>query len=339
MESSSVAIIGAGPSGLTAAKHLLQAGLQSVIFEQSDDLGGQWHAEAAHSGVWPSMPANTSRITTQFSDFPHGSDIPLFPSNRQVHDYLRRYAECFGVGQRVRLNTRVIGIERTDSQWTVRYQTGSDAPKTQTFAHVIAASGRYNKPRRPSIAGLDRFSRTHTVMHSFDYTGPEAFAGQRVLVVGNSISGLEICADLAADPRISVISACRKPRYILSKILGGAPTDCLAFTRFASLAFRALPPLEAAEGLKQLILRFCGSPEQYGGLRPSDNILEANISQCQNYLPFIAEGRIAVTGAPVSFTDGGAEFEDGTHEAIDAVIFATGFDLNLPYLGDDQKRK
>lgn len=335
MSVSSIAVIGAGPSGLAVAKHLLEEGLAPVVFEQSNDLGGQWNATAEHSGIWPGMPANTSRVTTRFSDFPHDEDIPMFPSNTEVLDYLRRYAVHFGVEPCLRPGTQVLGIERAGAGWQVRFQKGKDAPQVQQFSHVVAASGRYNKPAIPRLPGLEQFERQHRVLHSFDYAGAASLAGQRVLVVGNSISALEISADLAADAGIEVISSCRKPRYILSKILGGMPADCVAFTRFANLAFRALPPPEAAEGLKQLILRFCGNPAQYGGLRPADSILEANASQCQNYLPFVAEGRITVKSAPVAFTEHAVEFQDGTCAEIDAVIFATGFDLNLPYLGDE----
>ena len=46
-------MIGAGPGGLVAAKHAIEAGFDVSVFEASDDLGGQWHTTAAHSGVWP----------------------------------------------------------------------------------------------------------------------------------------------------------------------------------------------------------------------------------------------------------------------------------------------
>ena len=47
---------------------------------------------------------------------------------------------------------------------------------------------------------------------------------------------------MAADPTITVLSSCRKPRYIVTKILGGIPTDCAVFTRFATLLNRILAP-------------------------------------------------------------------------------------------------
>lgn len=46
-------MIGAGPSGIAAAKHALEAGFHVAVFEASGALGGQWHTTAAHSAVWP----------------------------------------------------------------------------------------------------------------------------------------------------------------------------------------------------------------------------------------------------------------------------------------------
>ena len=89
-----VAIIGAGPSGLTAAKHAIQAGFDVTVFEASEDLGGQWHTTAAHSGVWPGMRTNTSRAMTAFSDFAAPTDYPLHPAAEQIHTYLRSNGCC-----------------------------------------------------------------------------------------------------------------------------------------------------------------------------------------------------------------------------------------------------
>ena len=174
-------MIGAGPGGLVAAKHAIEAGFDTTVFEAGDDLGGQWYAAAAHSGVWPGMRTNTSRAMTAFSDFPAPADHPLHPAAEQIHAYLRAYAAAFGVTDRIRFDPRITHL-------------GPDGTVDgEPFDGVVIASGRFRKPCLPD--GLGEF--TGQLIHSFDYPGAEAFQGRRTLVYGNGISGLEIASDLA----------------------------------------------------------------------------------------------------------------------------------------------
>ena len=99
-------MIGAGPGGLVAARWLLSQGFEPTIFEQGPILGGQWTGLLGRSGVWPTMHTNTSRVMTAFSDLEHESDL-VYPSNRDILDYLHRYAEMFGLTSRIRFGTRV----------------------------------------------------------------------------------------------------------------------------------------------------------------------------------------------------------------------------------------
>src|ERR1700759_4034144 len=146
-----VAVIGAGPSGITAAKHGIEAGFETTVFEASDALGGQWQTTAAHSGVDPGMPTNTSRAMTAFSDFPAPADHPLHPRAEQIHDYLRAYAAEFGVTERIRFGTPVGRVSRG---WEV---------DGEPFDGVIVASGRFRKPCLPGA--LEPFSGE--ILHSF----------------------------------------------------------------------------------------------------------------------------------------------------------------------------
>ena len=88
----SVAVIGAGPGGLAAARWLLSQGFEPTIFEQAPILGGQWTGLSDLSGVWPTMHTNTSRVLTAFSDLEHETDL-VYPSGRDILDYLCRYAD------------------------------------------------------------------------------------------------------------------------------------------------------------------------------------------------------------------------------------------------------
>ena len=329
-----VAVIGGGPAGLVAAKSLREEGLQPTVFEQSSNIGGQWNAPGPHSGVWPTMRANTSKVTTCFSGLPLEKDLPMFLTNQQAHAYLLKYAKHFDLNKLIRLHSRVERVSRVDDGgWLVESTSQGERREAEVFAYVLVASGRFNKPRIPRLKGTERFKGL--ISHTFDYRDNKRFRDRRVLVIGNSISGLEVASELATDPTVRVISSCRKPRYIMTKIFAGVPSDCAHFTRFGVMLNRVLPAEKVAKGFKEIIVKQCGSPEQYGGLKPADNIFEANIAMSQSYLAQVAEGRILPKTGVLELAEDTAVFEDGTSERIGAIVFATGYDLNLPFLAQD----
>jgi dimethylaniline monooxygenase (N-oxide forming) len=327
LDGNRIAVIGAGPAGLTAAKHLLEQGFEPVVLERSDDLGGQWHAAAPHSGVWDGMRTNTSKTMTAFSDFPPAASLPMFPRATQIHDYLRAYAERFGVSERVRTQSPVERVSRDGDRWTVRSERGAE-----TFDGVVVASGRFSRPSWPDVLGLREFAHRGRLLHAADYRTRDEFRSQRVLVYGNSISGLEIASDLAGDDSIAVTSACRRPRFVVQKVVKGVPADWQWFTRFAALLGRVLPPDALAAGLRRELLAVAGDPASVGGLAPHEDILATGLSQAQHYLALLAEDRIAVRPGVRAIAGETVEFEDGSQAAFDAIVCATGYDLELPYL-------
>ena len=137
----SVAVIGAGPGGLVAARWLLSQGFEPTIFEQSPVLGGQWTGLAGRSGVWPTMHTNTSRVLTAFSDLEPDSDL-VFPSNRDILDYLHRYAETFGLTSRIRFDTEVDRLESRRRRLAGR----AIRVRRRAFDRVVVASGRFHRP-------------------------------------------------------------------------------------------------------------------------------------------------------------------------------------------------
>lgn len=121
-----VAVIGAGTSGLVAARHLIGAGLRPTIFEAAKTVGGAWTPSSvlttpsspspspqspssnedhirpgvggAHhpaSKMWNGMSTNLSKHTCRFSDWPWPEDASTFPSAEEMHDYLESYADAF----------------------------------------------------------------------------------------------------------------------------------------------------------------------------------------------------------------------------------------------------
>jgi thioredoxin reductase len=328
-----VAVIGAGPGGLVTARYLKSEGFEPVVFEQGSRIGGQWSADPGHSGVWPAMRTNTSRIMTAFSDLPHDAGSPTYPTNEAMGEYLERYAEMFDLTRHIRLKTPVRELRRDGDVWVVRTDAGEER-----FEQVVVATGRYHKPAIPDVPGLQSFSGSAGVNHTFSYKRPEDYRGLRVLVGGCAISSVEIASDLANLGARRVVLTNRKQRYVLPKLVNGVPLDHVAFTRFSALSKEWYPMAAVGAGFKQFVLAVAGSPEQFGAPKPADDVFEAGITLSQFFLPLVAEGRIfvkpwieSVNGRTVRFTDGSAEDFDG-------IVFGTGYHLHLSFLSKDVRR-
>jgi cation diffusion facilitator CzcD-associated flavoprotein CzcO len=331
-----VAIIGAGPAGLVAARYLKSEGFELVIFDRGRSVGGQWSGDPRCSSVWPSMRTNTTRILTVFSDFPHVPGTPVYPRNQEVLSYLTRYAETHGLMRHVRTETRVEGLRREENGlWAIESRAADGPPVREVFTHVVLATGRYHKPFMPEVPGLASFSGECGAIHTRDYKDPERYRGKRVLVAGCAISALEVASDLAMLGAARVLTTNRKQRYILPKMCAGVPTDHTAFSRFGGLAAEHLPQDAVAAAFKAFVLRIAGNPEQFGAPRPADNIREAGVSLCQHYLPLVAEGRITIKPWIAGVSGQRVTFADGTEEEVDALICGTGYVFDWDLLDNE----
>jgi dimethylaniline monooxygenase (N-oxide forming) len=316
-----IAIVGAGPAGIVAARYALEAGFEPTVFEAGDRLGGQWDVGAAHSGVWPGMHANTSRELTAFSDFSPPPEYPLHPAAEQIRDYLEAYAIAFGVVDRIRFGSRV-GAAQPDG--TV---------DGERFDALVVASGRFRAPRMPSVLSGFRGE----LLHTYDYPGAEPFADRVVLVYGNGVSGVEVASDLASGSQ--VISAFRKSRYVIQKVVDGVSSDWQWYTLADALERRNLPAEEWARGRRERILQVAGDPADFGAPAPDEDLRVAGVSLGQDYLRQIRAGEILCRPAIASVDGHTVTFADGSTAAVDAIVCATGYDPDVPYLreamGDD----
>lgn len=331
-----VAVIGAGPAGLAAGAWLARQGFEPVLFEAADDLGGQWNAASSMSGTWPGMRTNTSRVLTAFADLDHAPGTAVFPTQEEVLAYLQRYAAQAGLLPRLRLGTRIEHLGRAPAGrgWILRSRTGGEG-RAEQFMRAVVATGRYNAPLVPEVAGLGVFTGEGGVVHSFDYPGPDAYRGRAVVVAGCSISALEIASELALAGAGRVTVTLRRQRYVLQKLTAGMPTDHVAFTRSAALAGAVMPPAAVTEGMRHLVMSSAGSPEQVGAPRPDADILTAGLTQSQHYLSLVAEGRIRVRPWMIGVAGRTVTFTDGSAEMADAILLGTGYRLSLPFLAPE----
>lgn len=197
----------------------------------------------------------------------------------------------------------------------------------ELFDAVILASGRFHSPVLP--AGLQGF--TGEVTHAYDYPGAEHFRSRRVVVYGNGVSGHEIASDIATVA--PVISAYRKPRYVLQKNVAGVVSDWQWYTHIGALRRAAMSPDDHANMVRHRVLKVAGNPADYGAPEPDPNFLVAGHSLGQDYLTQVQTGTIKCRPAIVAVSGDQVTFDDGSIDHIDAIVCATGYRLDLPYLG------
>ena len=324
-----VAVIGAGPAGLAVARYLASEGFEPVLFERGATIGGQWSGDRGHSGVWPSMRTNTSRILTAFSDLPHPDRSPTYPTNQAMREYLHAYADRFALTSRLRLGTPVVALERAGDgrRWLVRTSSGERA-----FEYVVVATGAFQKWTLPTVPGLASFSGSGGVAHTFQYADADSLRGQRVLIAGGAISALEIASDLAMGGASRVTVTVRRQRYVIPKLAQGTPTDHIVFTRFHALAEEAFTADRVNRMYTDVALRLGGRPEHYGAPAARPTVAEAGITLCQHFLPLVAEGRIDIRPWLTNVDGQSVRFADGHTAEFDAILFGTGFEWHLPFL-------
>ncbi|PVH94104.1 hypothetical protein DM02DRAFT_694132 [Periconia macrospinosa] len=211
-----VAIVGAGPCGIVAARKFLQSSHFTVtIFEQTEGFGGLWRPGSL---VNPEMRTNQTKFTVAFSDLSWESvdfeekPVPIYPKARQVYHYLSHYAKRYIPDEVFRFHTRVIRTEKTpDKQggkWTVitkpaRSEDGH-AETEHIFDLLVVAPGAFSVPRGFSFQIEDSIGIP--VLHSTSYRSlTDLFSKEdkspdtpkTVIIVGGSHSGTEIASLLA----------------------------------------------------------------------------------------------------------------------------------------------
>src|ERR1700722_2208990 len=123
----SACVIGAGSSGIAAAKALHERGIPFDCFEKGDRVGGNWVFKNKNgvSSAYRSLHINPARERMEYSDYPMPRSYPDFPHHTQIAKYFDDYVEHFGFRERIEFET---GVERAtrdaDGPWTVTLDTG-----------------------------------------------------------------------------------------------------------------------------------------------------------------------------------------------------------------------
>nr|CAB3469571.1 unnamed protein product [Digitaria exilis] len=309
-----VCVVGAGMSGLAAARELRLVGLAVTVMEQCSDVGGQWLYDPrtdaddplgatapvkVHSSMYASVRLVSPRECMGFSDFQFvprpGRDARRFPGHREVYHYLKDFVAAFGLADVVKLNTKVVRVAMAPPsplspppracsagggyKWLVITRhvepDGEEGVDVEeVFDAVVVANGHYSQPRLPSIKGMDTWRRRQ--LHSHSYRVPEPFRDEVVVVVCCGESGLDIATELCGVAKEVHLTA----------------NSVEEATSPAAMVTKMLANHAGDIQLRPPVDRLCGGGDD----------------------------------------DGTVVFADGSSVAADSVIYCTGYTYSFPFL-------
>jgi NADPH-dependent 2,4-dienoyl-CoA reductase/sulfur reductase-like enzyme len=305
-------VVGAGPAGLATSQALTRAGVEHAVLERGDRVGHTW------ANLYDGLVLHTGKHLSALPDMPFPSGTPLFPTRRQFLDYLDRYAGTFRLP--VQTGAEAASIARDAGGWLVRTAAGAE----HCARALVVATGIVSNPYVPRIPDRERFHGR--VAHSVEYRRPEPYAGQRVLVVGAGNSAGEISVELAsAGAQVTV--AVRSGARVVPREMLGIPVQYFAV---------ALSPLPRAA--QRRVTKLTGRiSELVRGASPLPPPAETPCSNVPligfHLVDAIRGGAIRLAGGVAAFTTSGVRFSDGSEEAFDHVILATGYRAAVGPLG------
>ncbi|WP_024800510.1 NAD(P)/FAD-dependent oxidoreductase [Nocardia sp. BMG51109] len=333
----SILIIGAGFGGLGMALELQRAGIESfAIVEKAADLGGVWR-----ENTYPGAACDVPSPLYSWS-FEPKSDWPRrYSEQADIHAYIRKVAEKYGLLRKIRFGTEVTDAEFDERQgiWQVRTSDGA----TLTADVLVPAVGQLSRPALPNIPGIETFAGPS--FHSAEWDHGVDLTGKRVACIGTGASAIQYIPEIQpAAGHLTLFQ--RSAAWVLPRfdtrysathhaLFKHFPPSRLA-ERFAiwgvfellSLALTDLPAIRKpvialadrhrTQQVPDPVLREKLTPDYQAGCKRG---LFSN-----DYFPALAQPNVTVETTDIeAITPTGIRTADGTEHEADVIIYGTGF--------------
>ncbi|MGV7682532.1 flavin-containing monooxygenase [Mycobacterium kansasii] len=220
-----VLIVGAGFGGIGAAIELIRKGVENfLILDKNDGVGGVWRVN-----TYPGVAADLPFLLYSYSYAPPRKCTRFFPTGAEVREYIEQIVDDYRLTARILLNTNVAEAvwEERSHKWTVHLASG----ETLVSRFLICGIGPFSTAKMPDIPGIEDYQGK--VIHTAQWDHDFNYSGNRIAVIGNGASGLQLIPELA-DIATSLVVFQRRPTWV-------APKPDFAVPQFMSSLVRHAP--------------------------------------------------------------------------------------------------
>ncbi|SHN23402.1 ArsO family NAD(P)H-dependent flavin-containing monooxygenase [Chitinophaga sp. CF418] len=253
--------------------------------------------ETAAGGAWQHVWDSLTLFSpAQWSSLPGvimNGGSDKYPTRNETLQYLRDYESRYQFP--VKRPVEVLEVRKENNLFILSTSQGTYISKA-----VISATGNYSHPIIPDIPDKSLFKGT--VIHSADYRGPAAFAGKRVVVAGEGNSGAQILAEVSKVANV-LWTTRNAPSFLPDHIDGRYLFDAATALYKARQEGKNYQPRPLGHIVKVPLVREAIERDVYHALPSFDYFYEDGIG-----------------------------WNGGRQEAVDAVIFCTGFLPALQHL-------
>ena len=183
-------IIGTGFAGLGMAIALQRQGVDFVIVEKADEIGGTWRDNS-----YPGCACDVPSHLYSFSFEPKATWSKLFSPQPEILDYLKGVTEKYGLRRYIRFGSKVNRAHWDDAEY--RWHVFTDSGEEYVTQFLISGAGALHIPRLPEIEGMDEFRGA--TFHSAQWEHSVDLTGKRVAVIGTGASAIQIVPELVRD--------------------------------------------------------------------------------------------------------------------------------------------
>lgn len=244
-----VLVIGAGISGLTACKVLLDDGFDVSCVERHDSVAGCWNA------AFDFVTLQNSRDEYHFPGVPFSPETPFRPGKADILGYWNKFVDRFDMRKHIRLKTEVVSLQPSkhgSSGWVVRTRkcrTDTETNESFTFEeeryeYIVVATGvGYGEPDLAYVPDIPANSFPGQVVHAVRVPCDELPGkDEKIVVVGFGSTSVGFANKYASNSAKhgNIHMVIQEPRWFVpTRVLGIIPHCSILYSRATGIMLPA----------------------------------------------------------------------------------------------------